>query len=293
MSYILDALKKSEREKTLGQVPTLESVISDGAKKQRSGTPWWLNLLVFFVAFFAVFGIMKMTGLINSPAPENQVTQQPSGSANDTESNASRASSADSQNETQASGQVVSQTDQTADAAAKVEPSAVRAGESDAEDNDIVNDRQTKTPGLTDAETEAQLSGGSNVMQDVPVPDDEITRQLEQEAEELAALELKAQQQNEQRQTAQATSGSLGAGQQQADVNQPTQPQYEEALHDSLRGISVNVVSYSSNARQRFVMLDMTIYKEGDQLANTAQLLEITRTGAIVEFQNKRYMLKP
>ena len=65
MSYILDALKKSEREKTLGQVPTLESVVSDGAKKKRTGTPWWLNLVVFFVTLIAVFGILNMAGLIN------------------------------------------------------------------------------------------------------------------------------------------------------------------------------------------------------------------------------------
>ena len=64
-------------------------------------------------------------------------------------------------------------------------------------------------------------------------------------------------------------------------------------IHDGLRDISVNVVSYSSDARQRFVMLDLTIYKEGDQLANNAQIVEIIRTGAIVEFQNKRYLLKP
>jgi general secretion pathway protein B len=42
MSYILEALRKAERERNLGQVPTLEAKTADAAPSPRSVWPWLL-----------------------------------------------------------------------------------------------------------------------------------------------------------------------------------------------------------------------------------------------------------
>jgi len=294
MSYILDALKKSEREKTLGQVPTLESVVSDGAKKQRSGTPWWLNLIVFFVTLIAVVGILNMAGLINFSSSENSASQQTgtsevSVSGVDMKEPAVEPVVADP--ETVLSEELLTdlsiQSQQNVTAATHVNQSTANA----------LQAQETPPPQSPDTmqATETQMTDVlSEVSTDVSPTNDaqlgEPENNTAQQAEELAAL---SQQFEAQKQLEQANSNNANAGRQQAGIEQQSQPQYEEVIHNDLRDISVNVVSYSSDARQRFVMLDLTIYKEGDQLANNAQVMEIIRTGAIVDYQNKRYLLKP
>ena len=295
MSYILDALKKSEREKTLGQVPTLESVVSDGAKKQRAGTPWWLNLIVFFVALFAVFGILKMTGLINLSKSEKVVTQQtaePAALKKESETDLSEPAVQPlvSDPVTETSTQQLTTTDQNSGVVADEQ---LAANLEQLDNSQPPPDPAQELIQPVELEAETQLSGSLTEDDVLQVSNDESTAELEekfaaQEAEELAALEQQLEVQN-QLEEAQANNSN----QQQMNTDQQSNPQYEEVIHDGLRNISVNVVSYSSDVRQRFVMLDLTIYKEGDQLANNAQIVEIIRTGAIVEYENKRYLLKP
>ncbi len=306
MSYILDALKKSEREKTLGQVPTLESVVTDGAKKQRSGTPWWLNLIVFFVAMLAVVGILKMAGLISFSSSENGNSQQTlqseaslSGSRNSEPAAEGAVADPASGSLTQPSVPTdqntltVVEAEGSADTAGQDQgtppPAPERADEAEAlQIAEISSQALTEVPADLPPQNDGQQTGADE--NSVQLLEDKFT---EQEAEELAALaqQAEAQMLAAQKQLDEAGSNDPNAGQDSA--RQSTQPQYEAVIHDSLRDIAVNVVSYSSDARQRFVMLDLTIFKEGDQFANNAQVIEIIRTGAIVEYQNKRYLLKP
>ena len=287
-------------------MPTLESVVSDGAKKQRSGTPWWLNLIVFFVALFVVVGVLKMAGLIDFSRSGNSVSQQSSQQAvpaNEIVSSEPVAQQAISEPVAETVAQPLTGPEANTGSIAAVEQPQAGSGQ--------VQDSQTPPEPSVETLQAAEIESAAQVTEDLAAGDlseseasqsivDETTQELEQkfaaqEAEELAALalQLESQQQNTVQQSTQANSNNAGSNQQQANVNQSSQPQYEEVIHDSLRNISVNVVSYSSDARQRFVMLDLTIYKEGDQLANNAQVVEIIRNGAIVEFQNKRYLLKP
>ncbi|MDQ2696405.1 MAG: general secretion pathway protein GspB [Pseudomonadota bacterium] len=46
MSYILEALRKAEQERRLGQVPQLAAVPALSAPARRSPWPWWLALIV-------------------------------------------------------------------------------------------------------------------------------------------------------------------------------------------------------------------------------------------------------
>ena len=304
MSYILDALKKSEREKTLGQVPTLESVVSDGAKKQSTGTPWWLNVIVFFVALLAVVAILKMAGLLEFSRSNGTASVQ----------SAQPEVSTDNSNTTESDAQTVANASMSEPATGSATQTSTESQTSqdvaiNQDDQSMVNEQQSEVLQTPPIETEDSLPLADTQMQDdLRLPGDESTQdqvqaaidetptandttaELEekfaaQEAEEIAALaqELEAQQTNSN--TNSATTGNTN--------EQPSQSNYEDVIHNDLRDVSVNVVSYSSDSRQRFVMLDLTIYKEGDQLPNNAKLIEVIRTGAIVEYQSKRYLLKP
>ena len=57
MSYILDALKKSEKERAIGNVPTLD-VVSDRPTESRgsSGKSWWIIGIFLFLSVASAFG---------------------------------------------------------------------------------------------------------------------------------------------------------------------------------------------------------------------------------------------
>ncbi len=57
--------------------------------------------------------------------------------------------------------------------------------------------------------------------------------------------------------------------------------------------LDINVVSYSSDAGRRFIMVDQRIYKEGEQLPGGAVIEEITVDGPIVSFAGSRYLKTP
>jgi len=288
MSYILDALKKSEREKTLGQVPTLETVISDGAKKQPTGTPWWLNLLVFLFVLTAILVGMYFAGLINFDSKKDTFSTL----SNSTQNNQIR------------TDQSAPKPESAAVVETEIEETAVKQAQqheqipvAQAQESETVSqqlqEQTVQTEVIAEAEIQPQAEN-TNVVESEAETQEVAT--AEQQAQELAALE-----QLEQAQIAEVQQPVIDV---EPEELQPVEPEqtaevqsqgndYEEALHQNLRSIAVNVVSYSSEARQRFVMLDLTIYKEGDSMPNGADIVEIQRTGAIVEFQNKRYLLKP
>ncbi len=58
MSYILDALKKSEKERTLGNIPTLES--GSSAEGRRVPLSWFIGLLAVLIAAVALLGTWSL-----------------------------------------------------------------------------------------------------------------------------------------------------------------------------------------------------------------------------------------
>ncbi len=57
--------------------------------------------------------------------------------------------------------------------------------------------------------------------------------------------------------------------------------------------LDINVVSYSSDAERRFIMVDQRIYKEGAQLPGGAVVEEITVDGPILSFAGRRFLKTP
>ncbi len=67
----------------------------------------------------------------------------------------------------------------------------------------------------------------------------------------------------------------------------------EPALRAQLPPLAMNVVSYSDLPGTRFVMINQRILREGQQVNPELRVKEITRTGALMEFRGRTFLLTP
>ncbi len=297
MSYILDALKKSEREKTLGQVPTLETVVADGAKKQTNGTPWWLNLLVFVLVLLVVLAGLYFAGLIKFDTNKNTLTVG-SQTVNQNSANQAEVAAEPAQvTTTEAIQQNIGQAEQqqtelpVQQTINTTETQQLEAQAQPIDSQPVAGPQTNITQKAIEEIEQAVIADQTTEIEEIAAAQQQAL--IQQQASESAAVEQLQQSPQVIVQEPVETAGSEASATQQIAATPAANNDYEEVLHQNLRNVAVNVVSYSSDARQRFVMLDLTIYKEGDSLSNGAEIVEIMRGGAIVNFQNKRYLLKP
>ena len=80
MSYILEALKKSQQERELGQVPTLEMGPFAGVRRPHRGNPWALAALGLagLAVAIALFAVLRQP---QTTAPAPQITAAPASPA--------------------------------------------------------------------------------------------------------------------------------------------------------------------------------------------------------------------
>lgn len=75
MSYILDALRKSERERSLGAVPDLETVQQERPALQRVRWPWLVGILLLLnVAIGVAFFLRPPATVVVAESGENPAT---------------------------------------------------------------------------------------------------------------------------------------------------------------------------------------------------------------------------
>jgi general secretion pathway protein B len=65
------------------------------------------------------------------------------------------------------------------------------------------------------------------------------------------------------------------------------------ALRATLPALTLNALSWAEDARRRFVMINQAIAREGQSLPGGITLREITREGAVLEYQGRRFVLRP
>lgn len=84
------------------------------------------------------------------------------------------------------------------------------------------------------------------------------------------------------------------------DVSEPWRPEAADYLYQwelplsvrqSLPTLKLVVHVYSNKPEERFVLINGTRYREGDELARGARLAEIRPQGALVDFRDYRFLL--
>lgn len=82
--------------------------------------------------------------------------------------------------------------------------------------------------------------------------------------------------------------------QQHEDLQNPVAvSDLDPSMQSRLPDLSINALSYSTNQTKRFVMINQSIFKEGDDLGNGISIEEITSSAIILNFESMRIIMQP
>lgn len=294
MSYILDALKKAEKQREIGQVPGIDSVHDVGGRGPRQRWPWVLAAILALNAVIigALFwpdrqGVEDRRRSADS-APGVTVAPRP-------------AAPAAEPGHRQAPAQTVPAVDDGGHAPSAVAgPGPVMPGSA----GEPMPGRPTPAPG-----SDAAVARSSPPETGAPTPTaapDVTTRPLkplplpqapvaagppgraQQPAQDPAAAAPRARVQPQA--TAVAVTPPTPAAAAPAGGRLPVWPLVDDDLYRKVNGdLDVNVHVFSKIPGDRFVFLNMKIYREGDQLLEGPRLEEITQDGVILSLGGERF----
>ncbi len=249
MSYILDALKKSERERALGHVPGLETEQEPHTGSRRRWG-WLLAGLVLINVFVlawllgerAARPVAPTQASVEMPLPQAQIPVLPALSETDVQTKPLRRV-----------------TLSAAQPAVTGEDSLAAGPQTDAS---VVPGRvvmATEPLSLADDIPESVVA-----VEQVPLLQDTTVPQVESAPlpPQLAATTA-------------------------SDI--PAWRDLDPALRAQLAEPTLDVHVYSNEPERRFILVDLRKYREGDTLSNGAEVYEITHDGAIMDWRGTRF----
>lgn len=260
MSYILDALKKSQRQRELGNVPklTTEQLV---AHRRGSGiVPWAVAgvavaMAMVLVVLYGPFGRSPDAGTDRTTTPGAEVA--PPTSSVDTPQPASRVAVPVATEDGQGAAPVPLPAPVSADSTDV--PNVVRAR--------AVAAPETVRPGESSAPNEVETSAAANG----PVAKAEVAAPAGSPAAETQP-------------------GVVST----ADDGMPSAPLLSELSFDlqrSLPELALNVHVYAQAPKDRFVFLNMQKYREGERAREGVLVEEITPEGVVLRYGQQRFRL--
>ena len=256
MSYILEALRKSERERQLGQTPALADVVLEGAvPTPRRGGLWLavagvLLLVNGGMLFYVWYGPRDAVPLaIPVPAPSSQTEGQPE-----------QASKEEMSRKLIELESRIAQMDASKDAPSESESINADAGKGTAiAAEPTIQPDSLKKPEEVQHKIAAQPNRKMAKKRE-KVPSDDANSILRDPAPEEHSEEFASQ-----------------------DDDMP------DRIRSKINEMKINMLAYSSQPEERFVIVDMVKYLEGERLPNGAELLEIRADSVVVQFDGVKY----
>ena len=277
MSYILNALRKSEAQRRLGQNPDLHSAMP--VAPRRSGRGRLVRLALGLVVVVAAAG----TGVWlwqddGDRLAESRVEER---SASDTDTTAPEAPG---------------------------EPEQLAAAEASAEEQPApaapVSDRRSPPqPAATVVSRPAPRRPG-----EVAIPAGERERLVSsaEEAQRLIEAQLAEAAKAAPSEPAAASVPAATAPAQRQAETPAAEPDWAPERNDALRawelplavrrelpGLNLSIHVFSAEPAARFVLINGERRMEGEDLGEGATLVEIRRDGAIINFRDYRFLLEP
>jgi general secretion pathway protein B len=256
MSYILDALKKAERERDIKQVPTLMAAHLPVTK--HSKRPWVILGALVLCAGAAIGFILLLQKTMNAPAP-SLTAGEFNPSQKELESSRSGATTA------------------TAMPAKPETPSEKAAGPELVAPRASVPAVPRNFPAAknTDSEHLQQMAGGIAA----------AARQRKDDSEDSPPPEMMDRMQPPVRTPGRATKAEMSAAEDPGD--EPA------ALKEVLNKMTLSILLYDEEKAGRMVFINGTKYVEGDLVESTYLLENITLEGAVLSYQGERALLRP
>ncbi|TVS13147.1 MAG: hypothetical protein EA419_02415 [Wenzhouxiangella sp.] len=286
MSYILDALRKSDAQRRLGQVPDLDSApapVAGQARPRRRG----LLVLTVVLVLAAVIGL----GLSQTqPREAWRMLVGTSGEA-PAEAEPEPATIADPE-------RVAREPNGELSVAAPAEPEAP-ASEAVAESEQRGLRRISRPAPQPHAPVVVPEGGRERLVETA----EEAQRLIEAEEAAAALAEAYRRQTAEDQAEPPATASSrepAGTAPSSDDPSwAPESPQFVSvwdlplSIRRELPELSLSIHVFSAEPGGRFVLINGERRLEGDDLGEGASLVEIRRDGALIDFRDYRFLLEP
>jgi len=282
MSILLQALKKSESQRELGGVPTLQTATDPLLSSAQEIPTWMPALLVLVAGLLVTFLVLQQfrlpDGFVESVATRGLAQPDPT-----------QAPSPDS-----AEGQVLTG-DSASDGKVNARPQAggrgsilprltetaeTQAGEQQAEQSQPRLGRQVRDYAAEQEASQARLAPAT------PPTRDHAVRQAELARIELASPENGADQ---------PSASAAGSGASENTAFEPEMISYwqvPEKMREGLPELRISVLVFAEQPHDRFLLLNGERLREGEQTSGGLLLEEIRRDRAIFNYRNYRFYLK-
>jgi len=265
VSYILDALKKSEKERAIGNVPTLDAVSDHPPPPKQMGGRQWLLLSIILVV-----GLVIAAAFVYRKEVLVGVAKFSSGGEIDQSREIANKPTAVELLPGNTPGK--SKTANTA----IVERGGVAPSKA-SENREPVNERMENNKGVSE-------------LNPVPVAQRDPKASVSAlQRERMATQQSKPHISEPRSPSATADSSSKSTTQ----LKVISEDDLEPGFRKNVPVVNVQVVSFSENKGRRFVMIDQQIYREGDQLENGLRVEQVTRDGPLMSYKGKRFLMRP
>lgn len=253
MSYILNALRKSEQERQDGHAETLENRIQRTQDEPPKKTSFWLVILVLINLFFLSYFIWSF-----SQDKDNQSTAE------------------------QATAEVKK--------AIKAEPELKTESKTIAHlPPPAVEKPAIETPKSPPQHTIAEQIKNQRTIRK---PTIDKTKRREKQRTESVKQEIKpiiqAQQLNEQEKIFIAKTEAS----EKQDNDAPYLSELDYDFRRTVPNIDINVYVYAEKEQDRFIMIKMQKYQQGQQIDSEMTLKEIRMNSLVIEYKNKVFQIK-
>jgi general secretion pathway protein B len=272
MSYILEALKKADRERMVGHVPDLEVVHTVIPQPRRSNRWYWLLGVLLVINGLLVAGLVLRDGDSGVPGGEaGGMSSEPASSATP-----------------------MPVPERAAAAAPDAEPESVQAATIPSPQRELPwktyyqpPARQEATAARPAAQVEtttgaapAASGAGSVVYLEEPLTDEPATTVPEAPGDVSPPV----------------LGATGGAPEPQTEPSESVLPDWDDLpleFRSSFQVPRIDVHVYDTNPAQRFILVNLIKYRPGDRLESGALLEQITPDGVQLLFRGKRFNYRP
>lgn len=295
MSYILEALRKSERERQLGRAPSLPTVLTDQMPRRRRWLPWLLALLLALNG--AALSYFWFSGRGKNPIATQPVAAGQTLRPADTTAIAEEKKRSDHPGSDQEVSRVAPASTPTALAKIDVPPVAADATQPVPEKlpDSAAKPGSPSMPKEAAASTSkpptvrkpirrpAPVESHEEIGADAEMPED-VGGSIDQEApppkEDIPPLATSSR-------PAATHEGTFNA--EAEDQSIPLLSAMPEDFQQRVPVIKVNVLAYSPVPAERFAVIDMVKYNKGERLPWGAIVRDVRSDGLILELNGSRF----
>ncbi len=287
MSYLLDALRKSEQERRIGQVPTLEP--EPTAKEPPRRNHWLISIIAFLVIINS--GILLYVFFAKPDSSQHKGTPLAENTKDSAANEAAKTAPATVTAEPSPAIKPFAATGQPATDAPTSIAEMIAAKEKQKPAAPQQQARSVRGPKTPAAKTPAPITRAAS-----PRTKEKVTVPVKKKSPTRATTIKKTE--DKKRPASEVTAlrspppaTSDGSARQRAE-SIPLLRKLPSDFRRKVPAMTINVFVYSKRVKERFVIINMAKYKTGDKLENGPVLEAIRPDSLVLRFEGQRFRVE-